>query len=125
MNAKAIEKHKSNFVSAKIMNETDNIIAEATATYADEILFFNMWQRGWSFYTEEKVIVTAGLLTCVDVPYTTITKIEKCTQFFLPLGIKLYYTEESTGKTRTLKYSTQKRDKYIEMIESKSQVKCS
>ncbi len=127
MNATQLEKCKKDLVSAGRMQETETLIDAIQSSYFDA-LFFGMgqWKQGFGYYTDEQLIIIVGLgFTVVSAKYANIQKIRKCTQFFLPMGIEITYLDEKTNKSKVMKYSTTKREKFIELLTSKSGVTCS
>lgn len=123
MNPTKIQKQEKNLKEANLITENEKLI-DYLQTNRYEKLFLGMgsWKQGFGYFTENKFIFIR-LLDQITIPYDKITKIGKCTQMFLPLGIQITYN--NNGKEVTEKFSLQKRDKRIEFLTEKSGISCS
>ncbi len=127
MNSNQLDKRKKDLVSAGYMQETETLIDAIQTSYFDALfLGMGQWKQGFGYYTDEQLIIVVGMgFTVVSVKYANIKQIRKCTQFFLPMGIEITYLDEKTNKSKVVKYSTTKREQFIQLLASKSGVTCS
>jgi len=122
MNEKQKEKQKQNLVKIGLMEENDTLVDFLQANYRQRLLGkWGQWKPGWIYFTEERLIYPTGLLDDnIVIPYTSIVKIEKCSQGFIPMGIVVTYTKPETGEQAEERFSIAKRDKWIEFLSEKA-----
>ncbi|MBQ9989502.1 MAG: hypothetical protein IJP31_00955 [Lachnospiraceae bacterium] len=119
MNEAKKEKLKQKLVKANLMDSNDTIIDCLQANYKENLLgkIKSGWKQGYIYFTQEKIVFVA--IGSISIPYHKIRKLEKSTQFFLPLGMDVTY-EDPDGKTILQKFSLQKRNDWIDFLAEKS-----
>ena len=122
MNAAKLQKQEKTLIEAGLMTQGEHLV-DYLQTNNYEKLFFGTgnWKQGWGYFVDNKFIFTR-LLSSMVIPYEKITKISKCTQMLLPMGIEITYHDGT--KEVTQKFSLQKRDKWIAFLTEKSGVSC-
>lgn len=122
-----LDKQKDNLVKAGLMTPEDNLIDFLQASYTERLVGkLGQWKQGWAYFTEERLVVTTGLLSGnIVIPYKSIRELGKCSQGLFPMGIKITHEDAESGKTITDKISVMKRDKWLELLSNKSGVSIS
>lgn len=122
MSDKKKKKQEENLITAGLMEQGDTLVDFFQANYVDKILpGLGKWKQGWAYFTEQRFICTTGILSDnIVVPYRNIRKIEKCSQFFFPIGIAITYKNMKNGEMVTSKVSMMKRDKWIRFMSEKA-----
>ena len=116
-----LDKQKKNLVKLGVMEESDTLIDFLQANYIERLIGkLGQWKKGWAYFTEERLIVTTGLLEeNIVIPYKNIQKLEKCSQTFMPIGIAITYENKESGESITDKISMMKRDKWMAFMEER------
>ena len=98
-----LDKQKKNLVKLGVMEESDTLIDFLQANYIERLIGkLGQWKKGWAYFTEERLIVTTGLLEeNIVIPYKNIQKLEKCSQTFMPIGIAITYENKESGEIIT------------------------
>lgn len=124
MNENKREKQENNLLEMGLMEPGDKLVDFFQASYIDKVLpGIGQWKQGWAYFTEEKFICLTGILSNnIVVPYKDIKKLEKCSQFFFPMGIAITYENKEKGKEVKDKVSMMKRDKWIEFMSKKAKL---
>lgn len=124
MNEKKREKQEKNLLELGLMETGDKLVDFFQTSYVDKVLpGFGQWKQGWGYFTEERFICMTGFLTDnIVVPYGSIKKLEKCSQFFFPMGIAITYDDPVKGKEVKCKVSMMKRDKWIDFMSKKAKL---
>ncbi len=124
MNEKKREKQESNLLELGLMEPGDKLVDFLQASYVDKVLpGIGQWKQGWAYFTEKKFICMTGFLTDnIVIPYEDIRNLEKCSQFFFPMGIAITYINKEKGKEEKAKVSMMKRDKWIEFMKEKARL---
>ncbi len=119
-----LEKQKKKLVDAGLMTPEDNLIDFLQASYVERLIGkMGKWKQGWAYFTEEKLIVFTGILDDnIIIPYKNIRALGKCSQSLLPIGITITHEDAEKGKVITDRISMMKRDKWLELLSSKSGV---
>lgn len=115
-----LEKQKKNLVKIGVMEESDTLIDFFQAGYMERLIGrWGRWEKGWAYFTEERLIVITGLLEeNIVIPYQNIRAMEKCSQGIAPIGIAITY-ENMEGKTVTDKLSLMKREQWMSFMEGR------
>lgn len=118
MNDKKKEKLKKNLVQADLMNQEDIIVDCIQANYVDKLIGnIGKWKQGWVYFTQERLICPTGILEeNIIIPYRNICKIEKCSQGFFPMGIKITYKSIKNQEEKVDKISVYKRKKWMSFM---------
>ncbi len=125
MNSGKYQKQKDKLVKNKFMDENDNLLDYTQGNTRERLVGkWGQWKQGWIYFTEQKIICFYGIAGSLEIPYSSITAIGKCTQMFLPLGIKITYTNER-GKVVEDRISVQKRNQRMNLISERSGVEVS
>lgn len=122
MNGAKLEKQKNKLVKNGFMKETEILVDCLQVNYLERLIGkWGNWKSGWAYFTEERLIVLAGVLTePMNIPYQNIRKLDKCMQGLIPMGVAITYEDAKTGKTVTDKISLWKRDKWIAFMAEKA-----
>lgn len=120
-----LEKQKENLVKIGAMEESDTLIDFFQAGYIERLIGkWGQWQKGWAYFTEERLIVITGLLEeNMIIPYQNIHKLEKCSQGLMPIGIAITYENRENGEIVTDKISIMKRERWMEFMSERSKAK--
>lgn len=112
-----LEKQKKNLVKGGLMDESDTLVDFLQASYLERLIGkWGQWKKGWAYFTEERLIVTTGLLEeNLVIPYRNIQSMEKCSQGIIPIGIAITY-ENLKGEVVTDKISMMKREHWISFM---------
>lgn len=112
-----LEKQKQNLVKIGVMEESDTLIDFFQAGYMERLIGrWGRWEKGWAYFTEERLIVITGLLEeNIVIPYQNIRALEKCSQGIAPIGIAITY-ENREGKTVTDKLSLMNREQWMSFM---------
>lgn len=125
MNSGKYQKQKDKLVKNKFMDENDNLLDYTQGNTRERLIGkWGQWKQGWIYFTEQKIICFYGIAGSLEIPYSSITAIGKCTQMLLPLGIKITYTNER-GKVVEDRISVQKRNQRMNFISERSGVEVS
>lgn len=121
MKESKLEKQKNNLVKSGVMEESDMLIDFFQTAYIERLIGkWGKWQKGWAYFTEERLIVITGLLEeNIIIPYQNIRSLEKCSQGIAPIGIAITY-ENLKGETVTDKVSMMKRDHWMAFMSERS-----
>ena len=117
MKESKLEKQKQNLVKIGVMEESDTLIDFFQAGYMERLIGkCCRWEKGWAYFTEERLIVITGLLEeNIVIPYQNIRAMEKCSQGIAPIGIAITY-ENMEGKIVTDKLSLMKREQWMSFM---------
>lgn len=112
-----LEKQKKNLVKGGLMDESDTLVDFLQASYLERLIGkWGQWKKGWAYFTEERLIVTTGLLEeNLVIPYRNIQSMEKCSQGIIPIGIAITY-ENLKGEVVTDKISMMKREHWMSFM---------
>ena len=112
-----LEKQKKNLVKGGLMDESDTLVDFLQASYLERLIGkWGQWKKGWAYFTEERLIVTTGLLEeNLVIPYRNIQSMEKCSQGIIPIGIAITY-ENFKGEVVTDKISMMKREHWMSFM---------
>lgn len=112
-----LEKQKKNLVKGGLMDESDTLVDFLQASYLERLIGkLGQWKKGWAYFTEERLIVTTGLLEeNLVIPYRNIQSMEKCSQGIIPIGIAITY-ENLKGEVVTDKISMMKREHWMSFM---------
>lgn len=112
-----LEKQKKNLVKGGLMDESDTLVDFLQANYLERLIGkWGQWKKGWAYFTEERLIVTTGLLEeNLVIPYRNIQSMEKCSQGIIPIGIAITY-ENLKGEVVTDKLSMMKREHWMSFM---------
>lgn len=112
-----LEKQKKNLVKIGVMEESDTLIDFFQAGYMERLIGrWGRWEKGWAYFTEERLIVITGLLEeNIVIPYQNIRALEKCSQGIAPIGVAITY-ENMEGKTVTDKLSLMNREQWMSFM---------
>lgn len=112
-----LEKQKQNLVKIGVMEESDTLIDFFQAGYIEHLIGrWGRWEKGWAYFTKERLIVITGLLEeNIVIPYQNIRAMEKCSQGIAPIGIAITY-ENMEGKIVTDKLSLMKREQWMSFM---------
>ena len=112
-----LEKQKKNLVKGGLMDESDTLVDFLQASYLERLIGkLGQWKKGWAYFTEERLIVTTGLLEeNLVIPYRNIQSMEKCSQGIIPIGIAITY-ENLKGEVVTDKLSMMKREHWMSFM---------
>lgn len=112
-----LEKQKKNLVKGGLMDESDTLVDFLQASYLERLIGkWGQWKKGWAYFTEERLIVTTGLLEeNLVIPYRNIQSMEKCSQGIIPIGIAITY-ENLKGEVVTDKLSMMKREHWMSFM---------
>ena len=82
MSASKLEKQQAKLVELGAMEQGDTLIDFLQASYVERLVGkMGRWKQGWAYFTEERLIVTTGLLEeNLIIPYKTIRDLGKWTQ---------------------------------------------
>lgn len=116
-----LEKQKKNLVKGGLMDESDTLVDFLQASYLERLIGkWGQWKKGWAYFTEERLIVTTGLLEeNLVIPYRNIQSMEKCSQGIIPIGIAITY-ENLKGEVVTDKISMMKREHWMSFMAERS-----
>ena len=124
MNEAKKEKLRQKLIKAGLIHQNDTLIDCLQVSYKENLLgkIKSSWKSGWIYFTQEKIVCTTSFLDSnIVIPYTTIKRLERNTQFFLfPFGIDVTYEEAGTGKMIVQKFSVQKRNYWIDFLAQKA-----
>lgn len=122
-----LKKQEETLVKAGLMTQEDKLIDFLQASYMERLVGkLGQWKQGWVYFTEERLIVTAGFAgDIIVIPYKSIRELGKCSQGLFPMGIKITHEDAESGKTITDKISVMKRNKWLELLSNKSGVSIS
>lgn len=113
------EKQKQNLVKQNLMAESDTLVDYLQAARYEKLLgFLGSWSQGWIYFTDKAIVYPLLLGKSIVIPYKSITGVSPCTQFFMPMGIAVSYTD-AEGKPAEQRFSMMKRDGWISFIEEK------
>lgn len=120
-----LEKQKENLVKIGAMEESDTLIDFFQAGYIERLIGkWGQWQKGWVYFTEERLIVITGLMEeNIIIPYQNIQKLEKCSQGLMPIGIAITYENRENGEIVTDKISIMKRERWMEFMSERCKAK--
>lgn len=124
--AEKLEKFKKNLVVAGLMEPGEELVDAQSANCQEKLLGpIKQWQRGFAYFTEERLICHVGLLGAltganINIPYKNIQKLRKCFMTFIPIGIAITYEHPGTGKVVTDKFVFTKRDKWLGFLAEKA-----
>lgn len=120
-----LEKQKENLVKIGAMEESDTLIDFFQAGYIERLIGkWGQWQKGWAYFTEERLIVITGLMEeNIIIPYQNIQKLEKCSQGLMPIGIAITYENRENGEIVTDKISIMKRERWMEFMSERCKAK--
>lgn len=112
-----LEKQKQNLVKIGVMEDSDTLIDFFQAGYIEHLIGrWGRWEKGWAYFTKERLIVITGLLEeNIVIPYQNIRAMEKCSQGIAPIGIAITY-ENMEGKIVTDKLSLMKREQWMSFM---------
>ena len=112
-----LEKQKKNLVKGGLMDESDTLVDFLQASYLERLIGkWGQWKKGWAYFSEERLIVTTGLLEeNLVIPYRNIQSMEKCSQGIIPIGIAITY-ENLKGEVVTDKISMMKREHWMSFM---------
>ncbi len=115
------EKLKQNLVNARLMSESEELLEFVQSSHFDNIGPIGKWKQGWAYFTDKKFISAFGLLgQSICIPYSNIKAIGTCTQFLLPMGIIITYTNPENGKEIRKRFSMTNRKKWINLLKEKA-----
>ncbi|MBP3702866.1 MAG: hypothetical protein J6I65_03665 [Lachnospiraceae bacterium] len=107
-------------------------LMEANDTVEDAVMANNRemmsWYKGNLIFTKERIVFYSGALgtSTFSIKYSDIRTIGKCmVSGFVPMGIKLEVFDPEKNKEVNHRISVSKRNKWIELLTSKSGVACS
>lgn len=125
MTQEKMNKYKQNLVESGYMGDHETMLDVIQTNLLNKEFMGKRWKQGWGYYTDEQLIVITSGLSSVEVciPYKNIKNMKKCNQFFLPLGINISYMDPKNEEIIAVTISTSKRQKYLDILESKSGVK--
>lgn len=121
-------KQKENLVQLGLMDERDNVVDFFYITYAQRTMLKRLrtWERGWIYFTEEKIICMTGFLNeNIIIPYENIEEIEKYSYLLCPIGIDITHTDPETNETKWESFQIWKRKEWLAFLERKTGIKCS
>lgn len=112
-----LAKQKQNLVQIGVMEESDTLIDFFQAGYIERLIGrWGRWEKGWAYFTEERLIVITGLLEeNMVIPYQNIRALEKCSQGLAPIGITITY-ESLAGKIVTDTISLMNRAQWMSFL---------
>lgn len=119
-----LEKQKTNLVKLGLMEETDKLIDYFQAGYVERLIGkFGQWQKGWAYFTEERLIVITGLLEeNIVIPYQNIRALEKRAQGVAQIAIAITYENMQSGEIVSDKISVMKRDQWMQFMAERARV---
>ena len=122
MGLSKMEKQKQKLIELGVMEPEDTLVDFLQASYVERLVGkMGRWKQGWAYFTEERLIVTTGLLEeNLIIPYKTIRELGKCSQSLMPIGIAITHEDAKTRETVTDKVSMMKRDRWMKFMADKA-----
>lgn len=121
LNEKQIKEWKNTLEELKLIDKDDEIVENVYGDYWKVEFHMKTQKKGNVFFTNEKFVFVSGFgLDNLAIKYSDIKSIDKCNiSLFLPTGIKITATDPDNGKDKSYIISVMKRDKWIELLNSK------
>lgn len=118
MSTAKVEKQKKKLVELGVIDLEDTLVDFVQASYVERRAgTLEKWKQGWAYFTEDRLIIFTGLLEeNIIIPYKNISKLQKCSQSFLPIGIIITHRGLKSSKKVTDKISMMKRDKWLDFM---------
>lgn len=122
MNDAKKQKLKKMLVEQEMMEQDDNIVDCLQANCKQKLIGkIEQWQRGWIYFTENRVAYLGGFVGDHFVfPYKNIRGIKKCMQGIFPLGVAITYVNPANEQTVTTKFSMLGRGKWMNFLAEKA-----
>lgn len=127
MNEKKNQKQKKNLITMGLIDERDNVVDFFNVTYAQRTISNRLrtWEKGWIYFTEEKIICLTGLLNDnIIIPYHRIQTMETFSYLLMPLGLDIKHISADGQQVLFDSFLIWKRRQWVDFLEKKSGILC-
>lgn len=127
MNDEKKQKQKKKLITMGLIDERDNVVDFFNVTYAQSTISKRLrtWEKGWIYFTEEKIICLTGLLNDnIIIPYHRIQTMETFSYLLMPLGLDIKHISADGQQVLFDSFLIWKRKQLVDFLEKKSGILC-